>query len=210
MTVKQIYDIIKRHTGPNANDHVKIPHEEVVAMIRAAKDGGRIPVGARNALLSALTTFGGNEIHPNIFSSAADKAALAATAMDGIETADKFAQLPAKSQFKFIRWSLSILMGEVVGFQTVNVRLADLPQKVQDGINATLASQRSKAGAKFADVPSVTIQGYQRNQQFYGFECNAFWPTTSGDGGEWAATFYVDQNGATQIASSDFEPPEEE
>lgn len=43
MSVKGIRAVIRCHTGANANDDVKITHEEVVTMMRAAED--HCPVG---------------------------------------------------------------------------------------------------------------------------------------------------------------------
>ncbi len=90
MSVKGIRDVIRRHTGTNANDNVKITHQEVVIMIRSAEDHGRPNVGERLEIMAALEMFGGDDIEPGIFSSQEDKTALMETAMKGIETGERF------------------------------------------------------------------------------------------------------------------------
>ena len=119
MSVKCIDLIIRQHTGANASDTVKITHAEVMAMIRCAGEPSKIAVGDRAQLMAALEMFGGNEIHPDIFSSPEDKAALAKTAMEGIETAEKFSTLTPGSQAAFIWKCLIVGSGNTVGFTRV-------------------------------------------------------------------------------------------
>jgi hypothetical protein len=211
MTIAQVLKIIRNHTGPNANDTVKITHEEVLAMTRAAKDDGVITIGARNLLLEAAFTFGGTEIHPDIFSSPADKALMVSTAMEGIETAAKFAKLGARSQLKFIKWTLAIDFGGPAGFVTQSIRVSDLPSAVQTKVNGILACESNRAGKRFDPQPSwVSISSYMRGGQAYGYQCTAAWSTVSANGGLWSLDFYGDQNGDTLVVQSSYEPPDDD
>ena len=83
MSMLQILTIIRNHSGVHASDTVKITHKEVMTMIRAAHEHGVVTMGARNLLIGAIWEFGGNEIHPDIFSSPADESALKATIIEG-------------------------------------------------------------------------------------------------------------------------------
>jgi hypothetical protein len=211
MTIAQVLKIIRNHTGPNSNDKVKITHDEVLAMTRAAKDDDVITMGARNALLGAVFTFGGTEIHPDIFSSPADKALMVSTAMEGIETAAKFGKVGARSQLNFIKWTLALDIGAAAGFVTQSIHVSDLPSPVQTKVNGILACESNRAGKRFDPHPSwVLISSYVRGGDAYGYECNAAWPTVSGNGGLWSLSFYGDQNGDTLLVQSSYEPPDDD
>jgi hypothetical protein len=209
MSIAQILTIIRNHTGVNANDKVKITHKEVTALLRAAHDDGVVTMGARSLLLGTLATFGGNEIHPDIFSSAADKAAIVKTSMEGIETPAKFAKFGARSQLKFVKWTLAQDLGRFAGFVTTQVTVADLPPLARSKVNSILSCEIVKAGSKFDPQPAwVTITAYQRAGGTYGYECVAGWANLK-HGGYWIADFYMDQNGDTLMAESAYEPPDE-
>jgi hypothetical protein len=207
MSIAQILQIIRNHTGPHASDTVKITHQEVVDMIAAADENGFTPIGARSLLLESLTTFGGNEIHPDIFSSPEDKAAIGAAAIKGIETADKFAKLPAKSQLKFIRSTLALFEGSSVGFSSTVLRAP--PADVQTKIDAILQSVERRAGQSISGTPHTTIQLFARNAQAYGYEGTAFWDSTVEPGGTFFATFYLGPSGDLLQLSTSVEPPDD-
>jgi hypothetical protein len=207
MSIAQILQIIRNHTGTHASDTVKITHQEAVDMIAAADENGFTPIGARSLLLEALTTFGGNEIHPDIFSSPEDKAAIGAAAIKGIETADKFAKLPPKSQLKFIRSSLALFEGSSVGFSSSTLRT--VPADVQTKIDAVLQSVERRAGQSISGAPHTTVQAFMRNAQPYGYEGTAFWDSTVEPGGTFFATFYLGPSGDLLQVSTDEEPPDD-
>jgi hypothetical protein len=208
MSIAQLMRIIRNHTGSNSNDSVKITHQEVLDMIHAAEDHGHVSIAARCLLLETLAMFGGNDIHPDIFSSREDKAAIVTTSMRDIETAKKFAGLPARSQLKFIKNALGSDLGELVGFSTSRVQVNDLPATIQDRINLFLQSEKVRAGGRYDEDGSVGVTAFVRNGEQYGYQCSAYWPTKSGDGGGWVADFYVDQDGDALDYHSRYEPPD--
>ena len=207
MSIAQILTIIRNHTGPHASDTVKITHQEVVDMIAAADENGFTPIRARSLLLESLTTFGGNEIHPDIFSSPEDKAAIGAAAIKGIETADKFAKLPPKSQLKFIKTTLALFEGGSVGFSAPTLRT--VPADIQAKIDAVMQSVERRAGSSISGSPHTTIQAFMRNAQAYGYEGTAFWDSTVEPGGTFFANFYLGPSGDLLQVSTDEEPPED-
>jgi len=207
MSIAQILQIIRNHTGPHASDTVKITHQEVVDMIAAADENGFTPIGARSLLLESLTTFGGNEIHPDIFSSPEDKAAIGAAAIKGIETADKFAKLPLQSQLKFIRSTLALFEGSSVGFSSSTLRT--VPADVQTKIDAVLPSVERRAGQSISGSPHTKIKVFMRIAQAYGYEGTAFWDSTVEPGGTFFATFYLGPSGDLLQLSTSVEPPDD-
>ena len=208
MSAAQILKIFRDHTGIHASDTVKITHQEVVDMIAAADENGFTSIASRSLLLEALTTFGGNEIHPDIFSSGEDKAAIGAAAMKGIETADKFGKLAPKSQLKFITSTLAILEGGPVGFSAPTLRT--IPADLQTRIDAVLQPVEQQAGSSISGSPSTTVQAFMRNKQAYGYEGNAFWPSTTEPGATFIATFYLGPSGDLLQVSTDVEPPDDD
>jgi hypothetical protein len=207
MSVKCIDLIIRQHTGANASDTVKITHEEVMAMIHCAGEPSKISVGDRAELMAALEMFGGNEIHPDIFSSPEDKAALAKTAMEGIETAEKFSTLTPGSQAAFIWKCLIVGSGNTVGFTRVLGNVTDLPADLQKRVARFFEIEQEKAGPKYEDNPFSSTTIYKRKSQAYGYAISASW-SRENNSGTWEAEAYYGPSGELLKSTGGFEPPD--
>lgn len=108
--------VIRRHTGANASDTVPFRTSEVLEMWADAWRDGRLSVEERLTALSALQTFGGNKIHPNIFQHPQfDKAVLTRLAMTGIEDAAGFNRLSAADRGTFLFRAAVIGDGALAG-----------------------------------------------------------------------------------------------
>jgi len=207
MSVSGIRAIIRQHTGEHASDKVRITHQEVLAMIRSAKDHSAVTVGERAELLAALVMFGGNEIHPDIFSSPEDKAAIAATAISGIETGAKFEALPPREQARFIWECLIVGGGSAVGFAQNDIRFQALPATVGDIVERLLKAEREKAGPRYDDKPWLRIRAFARSGDVYAYVVSASWDRKD-QKGSWDAEEYLGRSGELLKSTSGFVPPD--
>jgi hypothetical protein len=206
MSVLCIDKIIRKHTGPNASDTVKITHAEVVAMIKCADDRGTIYQRDRAELMAALNMFGGNSMNPDIFSSAADKEALAATAMKGIETAARFSALTPGAQVSFIFNCLVIGSGNTVGFTNVAAPINKLPAPIQALLQDILAMEAKKLGPSYTEGPFSSSTSYFRKGEVYAYAISASW--FKADEGSWNMELYLGPLGDLLKSSGSYSPPE--
>ncbi len=207
MSVEGIRKIIRKHTGANANDNVKLTHAEIEAMIHSAEDHHKITMGERAELLSTLAMFGGSDIHPDIFPSPADKAAVAATAMKGIETSAKFEKLPHHEQYKFVWDCLVVGSGDKVGFTDTYTQLGDLPATVKTKVDQLLQHERARLGSQYEDTPYLNIRTFARGSDVYAYEVSASWSRTDGNG-SWDADNYLGAPGELLKSTAGYNPPD--
>jgi hypothetical protein len=210
MSVQGILKVIRNHTGAHASDTVKITHAEVEEMIHSAEDHHHITGRERSWLISALFTFGGTDLHPDIFSSAADKAALAATAVKGIETAAKFATQSARDQRDLLYWGVIIGGGERVGFTKITVPLGALPQVIQSRIAESAQTELAHAGAdKFDPAQDFLCTAIAHGGQTYGYSIDYSLDAKDASG-LWVASLLLGQGGARLKHVGYFEPAEQD
>jgi len=174
MSVEAIRKIIRHHTGENASDSRKIGHDEVRAMLQAARDTGQITPEERLELLAALTMFGGSDLHPNIFASWADRQTLEAAVLEGLESADSFGGLPYRDQALLVEGLL--LSGGPLGFERVVKKLEDLPPALRTRLSAQVKANRAKAGDDFGESANVLVLALMRRDEVYGFKLECSYP----------------------------------
>jgi hypothetical protein len=208
MSVLCIDKIIRNHTGPNASDTVKITHDEVVAMLKCADDRGTVYQRDRAELMAALNMFGGNSMHPDIFSSAADKEALATMAMQGIETAAKFSTLTPGAQVAFIYNCLIIGSGNTVGFTTVAAPINKLPASIQALLQDIFDAEKKKLGASYTEGPFCSSMSYFRKGEAYAYAISAGW--FKADQASWNMEVYLGSTGELLKSTGSYSPPDDD
>ena len=206
MSVLCIDKIIRKHTGPNASDTIKITHAEVVAMIKCANDRGIVYQRDRAELMAALNMFGGNSMHPDIFSSLKDKEALASTAMKGIETAAKFSALTPGAQVAFIYNCLVIGSGNTVGFTNVAAPTNKLPSPIQALLQDIFTMEAKKLGPSYVEGPFSSSTSFYRKGEVYAYSITASW--FKADEGSWNMEVYLGCKGELLKSSGSYSPPD--
>jgi hypothetical protein len=161
----------------------------------------------RAELMAALKMFGGNEIHPDIFSSPEDKAALATTAMKGIETGEKLEAHSPRKQAKFIWDCLIVGSGDTVGFSSINEQVGSLSPAMQEKVNRLLRSEKDKAGPRYNDEPYVNLHMFARSGDVYGYVLSASWERKD-QNGSWDAENFLGRQGELLKSSSGYTPPD--
>jgi hypothetical protein len=205
MSVGDIRKVIEKYTGPNATDG-QIPHADVEAMIRSAMDQGRITMGERLELLSALEMFGPNIIRPKGQLAHEDLKALSQTVMRGIETTNSFSVLSPSDQAKFLS-ATEYDQWAVPGLKITTQPASNAPdflKRKADELFHHLVSYIGQQEIR-TDLNSISTFMYQHEIIGYVYVCSI---TTIADLRSYNAKFYLNSRADVLKHQGQWEDPD--
>jgi hypothetical protein len=219
---QDIYSIIKRHTGDNASDTKKFKTSEVAQMLIDAGKDLRISADERVAMLSALTTFGGSSLHPDLFENPKlDKAMLSKAVMAGIDTPAKFNRLTPQERGTFLYDGCMIGGGENVGMQKrlietdlnnfYEVDFNEASDKMAALVDANLAKFKSEHGDINEDDTQVKVTALEHKNasgatEVYGYQVEISAPTIDGRGACYSTDILSSDGSLLKPVDNHFEP----